>query len=139
MKFHRLISAFMLLLAVWLPLDNALAGAVVQGCPMMSHAFERGLRTTFMSDASAVEHGAHAAHHCPNMMSSTSGSTSSPVLYHCVNGCEHCSLCLLLGSVALPINAPSIPVTPALPEKIHSLHTASRVAVAVPLFRPPIV
>ena len=138
MKFRRMISAFMLLLAVWLPLDNALAGAVVQGCPMMSHAFERGLHNTLMPNSYTVGHGLHGAHHCPNVARSTSGDISSPALYHCVNGCEHCSLCLLLGSVALPISAPHVPVTPVLPEKIGSFFPVARVAVTVPLFRPPI-
>jgi hypothetical protein len=138
MKFRRLISAFMLLLAVWLPLDNALAGAVVQGCPMMSHAFERGLQNTLVPDGHTVGYDPHGADHCPNVAQSLSGDTSSPVLYHCVNGCEHCSLCLLLGSVALPVSAPHIPVTPVLPEKIGSFFPVARVAVAAPLFRPPI-
>ncbi len=141
MKFHRLISAFMLLLAVWFPLDNALAGAVVQGCPMMSHAFERGLHNTFSPNGVSLASGRHGVHvncqHTARAAQADQGM-SSPVLYHCVNGCEHCGLCLLLGSVALPICAPHVPVTPVLPEKIGSFFPVARVAVTAPLFRPPI-
>lgn len=129
----------MLLLAVWLPLDNALAGAVVQGCPMMSHAFERGFENTFKPEVQKAEKDLHAAHCCASMSGASSGAPSEPVLYHCVNGCEHCSLCLLLGGVALPPNPFNASVQPALPQKIQSPLPASNPSVVATLFRPPII
>jgi hypothetical protein len=139
MKYRRLISSIMLLLAVWLPLDNALAGAVVQGCPMMSHAFERGLHTTFMpSDAQSTNHGSTDSPHCPMMMHTASNDAPSSGHDQCGNGCTHCGLCLLLGGVALQLNAPAIPVTPVLPHKIISSLPATHTSVSAPLFRPPI-
>jgi hypothetical protein len=138
MKYRRLISAIMLLLAVWLPLDNALAGAVVQGCPMMSHAFERGLHTTFMPNADqSTSDGATDSPHCP-MMHMATDNTSSSGHDQCSNGCTHCGLCLLLGGVALQLNAPVIPVTPVLSQKIISSLPAAHTSVIAPLFRPPI-
>lgn len=139
MKYRRLISSIMLLLAVWLPLDNALAGAVVQGCPMMSHAFERGLHTTFMPNADqSTSDGATDAPHCPMMHMATDNTSSSSGHDQCSNGCTHCGLCLLLGGVALQLNAPAIPVTPVLPHKIISSLPATHTSVSAPLFRPPI-
>lgn len=132
MKFRRYISAFMLLMAVWLPLDNAVASAIVEGCPMMSHAFEQGLRNTYSPNRS--QQAMPPCHYLTDRQGST-----SPVSYHCVNGCEHCSLCLLLGAVALPITVHQVPVTPTLPESISALIPAAPTGVAVPLFRPPII
>lgn len=138
MKYRRLISSIMLLLAVWLPLDNALAGAVVQGCPMMSHAFERGLHTTFMpNDAQSTSDGATDSPHCP-MMHMATDNTSSSVHDQCSDGCTHCGLCSLLGGVALQLNSLNVTVTPVLPQKILSSLPAAHTSVIAPLFRPPI-
>ena len=135
MNYRRAVSTLMLLLAVWFPLDNALAAAVVEGCPMMSHAFERGLSSTF--------HPAHSpqggAAHCAQVTSAAPSSSSAPVLYHCVNGCEHCSLCLLFGTVALQLSAVNVPVSHAPSQNILSSSSTPVASVAAPLFRPPII
>lgn len=125
----------MLMFAVWLPLDNALAAAVIEGCPMMSHAFADGLNK--MGHPHRIEPSAHC-HEMGAAMTSMPMGGDAPPVYHCVNGCEHCSLCLLLGSVSLPSAGVMSVVIPVLPQSLSSpsAHIYSDVAAGV--FRPPI-
>lgn len=139
MKFKRLIASLMLLFAVWMPLDNALAAAVIEGCPMMTPAFSQGWQKLWASPSRSVGG-------CPMHEMTAAGESAvswfSPHLmsYHCADqgGC-HCSWCLLLGSPALPATGVVAPMTIG-----HSRHAvsadfsapASRVSA---LFRPPIV
>ncbi len=134
MKFKRLITALMLLFAVWMPLDNALAAAVVQGCPMMTPAFSQGWQRLWREPPPMS--------HCtmPGMNGRASDSAElSPMMYHAPGGTLHCSWCLLLGSPALPM-APmaSLSATDA-PAPVFPL--SARVSAIRPagLFRPPIV
>ncbi|HQS03545.1 MAG: hypothetical protein B7Y07_05255 [Halothiobacillus sp. 24-54-40] len=135
MNLKRIITSIMLMFAVWLPLDNALAAAVIEGCPMMSHAFADGLNKMGRAQTSPL----HVPCHEMSMMASAPMGADAPPAYHCVNGCEHCSLCLLLGSVALPCTAVLPAVLPVLSQPLSSpsAHIYSDVAACV--FRPPIV
>jgi hypothetical protein len=135
MNFKRIITSIMLLFAFWLPLDNALAAAVIEGCPMMSHAFVDGLNK--IGHPQTAEPPAHC--HEMSTMASLSMGGDAPPAYHCVNGCEHCSLCLLLGSVALPFTGIMPAILPVLSQPLSSpsAHIYSDVAASV--FRPPIL
>ncbi|WP_156521290.1 hypothetical protein [Halothiobacillus diazotrophicus] len=132
MKMPRFLHYVFLLLAVWLPLDNALAVAVVEGCPMMSHAFAQGL--------AATEHPSTDGGHC--MHTATHGAdisqqAQSAPCEQCDNHC--CALCLLLGSVSLPsqygIAVPAFHGIVAFAD----LHAVRPAAPSTPLYRPPIV
>lgn len=135
MKFKRIIAVIMLLFAVWLPLDNALAAAVIEGCPMMSHAFADGLNKIGHPQSNEAAMPCHEM----GMMSSVPAGGEAPPAYHCVNGCEHCSLCLLLGSVALPFTGVMPAVLPVLSQSISSPLAHIYPDVAAHVFRPPIV
>ena len=132
MKFKRSVTFIMLLFAIWLPLDNALAAAVIEGCPMMSHAFADGLQKMRAAPPAAA-----VPCHAMGAMSMQSMQPASAPAYHCVNGCEHCSLCLLLGSVALPCAGLSPVVAPVLPQKLSSPSVHIYTDVAASVFRPP--
>jgi hypothetical protein len=134
MNFKRIITSIMLLFAIWLPLDNALAAAVVEGCPMMSHAFADGLQAMSRTQSAPI-----APCHAMGAMAAPSAGHSSPPAYHCVNGCEHCSLCLLLGSVALPCSGVSSAILPVLPQKLPSPLAHIYTDVVASVFRPPSV
>lgn len=130
MKTPRILRYLILLLAVWLPLDNAVAGAVIADCPIMSHAFEEGVAATI----NAVDHPAVMSA-MPGMMHLMPASHSDTS-----NGCcDHCGVCLLLGGVALP----SLPATTAHPTFILDYPTVSGIQTPVGIhtlpFRPPIV
>ena len=134
MIFKRLITAVLLLFAVWMPLDNALASAVIQGCPMMTPAFSQGWQRLW--------HEPQPMNHCA--MRGMSGQMSdvaglSPMMYHTPGGTLHCSWCLLLGSPALPM-APMASLS-ATVASAPVFSFFSRVSAIRPagLFRPPIV
>ncbi len=135
MNFKRIITSIMLLFAVWLPLDNALAAAVIEGCPMMSHALVDGLNKIGHPPTATPPMHCHEMDSMPSMVM----GDDAPPTYHCVNGCEHCSLCLLLGSVALPCTGVPLALVPVLAQAISSpsAHIYSDVGASV--FRPPIV
>ena len=134
MNFKRLITSMLLLFAVWMPLDNALASAVIQGCPMMTPAFAQGWQRLWHEPSPMS----------PCTMQGMSGQAMnsaglSPMMYHTPGGALHCSWCLLLGSPALPM-APMASLSVAdAPAPVFSV--SSRVSATRPagLFRPPIV
>ncbi|HQT42727.1 MAG TPA: hypothetical protein PLD79_01950 [Halothiobacillus sp.] len=136
MNLKRFISSIMLLFAVWLPLDNALAAAVIEGCPMMSDAFARGWQNTWQPQPAPQQPHCHESGLAGAMV--MSDDNAQPVAYHCVNGCEHCSLCLLLGSVALPSYNTVPVVSPVLSEKLSAALAHAHQGVTAILFRPPI-
>ncbi|MHB8920686.1 MAG: hypothetical protein ACYC3A_04055 [Halothiobacillus sp.] len=137
MNFKRFITLIMLLFAVWLPLDNALAAAVIEGCPVMSDAFSQGWQSTWQPQRASP----HAYCHESGLASAMvmSDDNAQPVADPCVNGCVHCSLCLLLGSVALPAHNTAPVVSPVLSEKLSAPAADVSHGVTAPLFRPPIV
>jgi hypothetical protein len=132
MKTPRFLHYLILLLAVWLPLDNAVAGAVIADCPMMSHAFEEGLQATL--DPATANHNVMAAMH---------GMTSLPqqtTLSDQANGCcNHCAVCLLLGSAAISSmhTAPTFFTYPASYQA--AAQTQAPVGIVTHPFRPPII
>ncbi|ANJ67387.1 hypothetical protein A9404_08325 [Halothiobacillus diazotrophicus] len=126
MKTPRILRLLILLLAVWLPLDNAVAGAVIADCPIMSHAFEKGVAATIDAPHQPAIMSAMPTPHAP-MTTSSNGC------------CEHCGVCLLLGGIALP----SVPATIVRPTLSLDYSTAPEtqgpVGVHTLPFRPPIV
>lgn len=128
MKMPRFLHYVILLLAVWLPLDNALAGAVVAGCPMMSHAFAQGL--------SATEHGANGNAHCAHTGADTIQQAQSAPCHQCDDHC--CTLCLLLGSASLPSShGLTLTILHGITTFVDQ-HAVRPAAPVTPLYRPPI-
>lgn len=126
-KTPHILRFLVLLLAVWLPLDNAVAGAVIVECPIMSHAFEDGVAATI-----------DAPHHSAIM--SAMPASHSPMTTASNGCCEHCGVCLLLGGIALP----SVPAATAHPSFFSldypiASETQAPIGVHTPPFRPPIV
>lgn len=131
MNKRRIIHYLVLCLAVWLPLDNAVAGAVIEGCPMMSHAFEQGLGA--MHEAAPLP--CHSAP-LPDTKKTDQSVASSDHEGH--SGC-HCSICLLFGAVSLPSQIHALPLHLSDNRDASGyLGTAPRGNLASP-FRPPIV
>lgn len=132
MSVRRIIHSLILLLAVWSPLNSAIAGAALVGCPLnMAHTLEQGLDRGLSH--STVDRQQHAVSQAADNVcgfhtsSAQSGSDDS---------C-HCTFCLLLGASALP---GSVSNTPAFGTTVS--HTAIPQAPAVGYnstpFRPPI-
>ncbi|HQS02783.1 MAG TPA: hypothetical protein PLI96_07710 [Halothiobacillus sp.] len=133
MKTPRFLRYLIVLLAFWLPLDNAVAGAVITDCPLMSHAFEQGVAVAINPTLA------------PPSTSLSTGDGAMPMpdqsslSCHHDQGCDHCGVCLLLGASALPSHYPSPAVTS------YPTHYSSIVAAQAPLgvhtlpFRPPII
>jgi hypothetical protein len=132
MKIPRFLHYVILLLAVWLPLDNALAGAVVEGCPMMSHAFEQGLAATEQASADGAPCVPTAA-----LGAGTAQHDQAAPFHQCDNHC--CALCLLFGSVSLPSQHRFALAMPHGADAFSDLLSVRPAATSVPLFRPPIV
>ena len=132
MRTPRFLHYVILLLAVWLPLDNALAGAVVEGCPMMSHAFAQGLAATEQASADA----AHCVHTAALSAGAAQQEQSAPC-HQCDNHC--CALCLLLGSVSLPSQHGFALTMPHGADAFSDLLSVRPAAPSAPLYRPPIV
>lgn len=130
MKTPRFLHFVILLLAVWFPLDNALAGAVVQGCPMISHAFTLGL--------TEIEQ-AGSAMHCTTAGSDMTQQDDQSTPCHQCDNSNCCALCLLLGSVSLPSQHGFTPELPPSAALFADLDTVRPVAPSAPLYRPPIV
>lgn len=105
MSYRRIIHSLILLLAVWSPLNNAIAGAAVLGCPMMmAHTLEQGLArdTQHPAETHAVRtHCDGSATTGTDCVQSDSGVLAQASQLGCDTGC-HCSYCLLLGAAALP-------------------------------------
>ncbi|WP_407276091.1 hypothetical protein [Halothiobacillus sp. DCM-1] len=138
MKFRRIITSLLLWFAFWAPLQNALAAAVVQGCPMMTPAFSQGWQTLW---GEVPQHSACPMH---DSMASVSSSVDSVLphlmTYQCADDrCSHCSWCLLLGTPALPTVFPAVPA--ALSPVAYRIPSSilPRVAPVSALFRPPIL
>lgn len=132
MKIPRIFHYIALLLAVWFPLDNALAGAVVEGCPMMSHAFEQGL--------SATEHMSQTGGFClPGDRVASANQSQSSSMNQCGDHC--CDLCLLFGGAALtlPIQHKAMQIVLHGNGAFFDLHTVNLAAPSAPLYRPPII
>lgn len=126
MKTPRFLHYLILLLAVWLPLDNAVAGAVIADCPMMSHAFEEGLQATL--DPASANH---------NVMTAMPQQTT---LSDQVNGCcNHCGVCLLLGGVALSSLHTSTTFFTYSASYQAAAQTQAPVGIVTHPFRPPII
>ncbi|MDA3877666.1 MAG: hypothetical protein PF483_11330 [Halothiobacillus sp.] len=131
MTYPRFLHYVILLLAVWFPLDNALAGAVVEGCPMMSHAFEQGLSATART---APNDG-----YClPSHQVASADHSQSTAMNQCGDHC--CDLCLLFGGAALtlPIQHKVMLIEPLGQSAFFDFHAANRAVHAPPLYRPPI-
>jgi len=138
MKNWHIIHYLVLCLAVWAPLDNALAGSVISGCPMMSHAFEQGITKTFQPAPDRAEAP------CPHHAASQANGTNLPpiavtdVPADCADG-HCCSICLLFGTTGLPSHAAAL-----VPLHAHESLLPAHDAMP-PLgqnntpFRPPIV
>jgi len=136
MSVRRIIHSLILLLAVWSPLNSAIAGAALVGCPLnMAHTLEQGLdRGLAHPTADRQRHAAPAQmadHACNQTVFHTSSAQSGSD-----DNC-HCTFCLLLGASALP---GSVSNTPAFGTTVS--HTAIPQAPAVGYnstpFRPPI-
>ncbi|MHB8921283.1 MAG: hypothetical protein ACYC3N_09670 [Halothiobacillus sp.] len=132
MKTPRFLRYLIVLLAFWLPLDNAVAGAVIADCPLMSHAFEQGVAaainpTLAPPPSLGTEDGAMPMPH------------QSSLSCHHDQGCDHCGVCLLLGASAVPSHY--LPSTMTF----YPTHYSSMVVVPAPHgvhtlpFRPPII
>lgn len=132
MKIPRFLHYLILLLAVWLPLDNAVAGAVIADCPMMSHAFEQGLQATV--DPAAAHHQITPALH--SMVSVMQHHSISDQSDGC---CDHCAVCLLLGTVALPGAPNAMPLSVGYVTYQTAADTHAPVGIATHPFRPPII
>jgi len=131
MKFRRIIHYIVLCLAVWLPLDNALAATVVSGCPMMSHAFERGLAAT-------EAHKKPAPCHHATGKKATVHIAVTDIPADCASG-HCCSICLLFGATGLPSQGHQLASLPTADRIIPaSLVTPAQGRITNP-FRPPIV
>jgi hypothetical protein len=132
-KTPRFLRYLIILLAFWIPLDNAVAGAVIVDCPLMSHAFEQVVAIiinpalTLLPTPPSTGTGA--------MLMAHQHSVSCPA----DSGCDHCSVCLLLGASALPSHY----VLPLF--AVYPVHYSSAAVAQAPLgvhtlpFRPPIV
>jgi hypothetical protein len=123
MKTPRFLLYLIILLAVWLPLNNAVAGAVITDCPMMSHALEQGV-TAIVAPA-LMPHILHL-------------SMPGGVSCRHNHGCDHCGVCWLLGAPVL-LNSD---LTQALADKTAIYSTLVTIS-AVPSMhdlplRPPI-
>lgn len=132
MKTPRFLRFLILLLAVWLPLDNAVAGAVIVDCPLMSNAFEDGLQATLGS--SAIDRSL-----MPQMPGMAQLPRQSMVSDHTIDCPKQCGVCLLLGSMALPslhTTATSFSDTAVY---LSPAQTQAPVGVVTHPFRPPIV
>lgn len=139
MSYRGIIHSLILLLAVWSPLNNAIAGAAIIGCPMhMSHTLEQGLHRGM---AEPAHHPAQVvANHCVDSNADCSQVGSSLYTQYAQSNCDnscHCSFCLLLGASALPGNlgsTASFPPTDGFPT-VHQAPVAGQHATP---FRPPI-
>ncbi|HUX82534.1 MAG TPA: hypothetical protein VMV35_06820 [Halothiobacillus sp.] len=131
MKTPRFLHYLILLLAVWLPLDNAVAGAVIADCPMMSHALEEGMQKTI--DPVDAPHGAMASMTGPMSLHLPSAQSDQS------NGCcDHCGVCLLLGGVALPSPHTAMTFTAYPADYQAAAPKPAPVGVHTHPFRPPI-
>lgn len=133
MNKRRIIHYIVLCLAVWLPLDNALAATVVSGCPMMSHAFERGLAATYTREKSAPCHHQHAAAHKTAAHTTVTDTPSHCTSKHC------CALCLLFGATGLPSQAQQLTTVQTSDALIAAPLTIAPEGRQATPFRPPIV
>ncbi|WP_322627887.1 hypothetical protein [Halothiobacillus sp.] len=131
MKTPRFLHYLILLLAVWLPLDNAVAGAVITDCPIMSHALEEGMQKTV--DPADVLHGATAS-----MISAISLHLQTAQSDQSNGCCDHCGVCLLLGGVALPSLHTGMTFTAYTANYQVALQTQAPAGVHTHPFRPPI-
>lgn len=140
MSYKGIIHSLILLLAVWSPLNNAIASAAVVGCPMnMSHTLEHGFQLGLSSPAHHQPSQA-AGNHCSGSDADCSQVASNLHMQYAQSDCDsgcHCSFCLLLGASALTDSMSNIAVFGAAPS-----HTAIPQASAVghnrSPFRPPI-
>lgn len=130
MKIPRFLHFVTLLLAVWFPLDSALAGAVVEGCPMMSHAFTQGL--------AEIEQASADTAHCTMAGTDMAQQDQSTPCHQCDNS-QCCALCLMLGSASLPSQHGFTTELPPGAALFADLDTVRPVAPSAPLYRPPIV
>lgn len=129
MRTPRFLHYLILLLAVWLPLDNAVAGAVIADCPMMSHAFEKGMQVTI--DPVALHPTmAQAAPLNPQMHADLCGQS--------VNCGTQCGVCLLLGGAALPSLPTGMTFATGPTDFQAATQTQAPAGVHTHPFRPPI-
>lgn len=138
MKNWRIIHYLVLCLAVWAPLDNALAGSIISGCPLMTHAFEQGIAKTFEPTSD------HAEAPCPHHAASQASGTHLPpiavtdVPADCADG-HCCSICLLFGATGLP-SQPAVLFTAHTTDLlVPAPTTITPQGQASNPFRPPIV
>lgn len=128
MKSPRFLHYLVLLLAVWFPLDNAVAGAIIADCPIMSNAFEAGMQAT-------IDPATTHTYAMPGMVSLHLQTDQPDQSNGC---CDHCGVCLLLGGAALPSPHTAMIFTAYSADYQAAAPKPAPVGVHTHPFRPPI-